>query len=145
MYVVVQFYRWFKLMLLSFVFDYGNVDNEFETKEIKFKPRIKLNHNMYLLLHTVSRVQWRNVLRWSSRNKIVLKTFLSRNCFFFLLTLKNLILWVVDNCYPGEKRERKFLLDLKLRKMLLQNYFIELAKSLSGVFYLTKISSPLPP
>ena len=22
-------------------------DNEFETKEIKFKPRIKLNHNMY--------------------------------------------------------------------------------------------------
>ena len=57
MYVVVQFYRWFKLMLLSFVFDYGNVDNEFETKEIKFQPRIKLNHNMYLLLHTVSRVQ----------------------------------------------------------------------------------------
>ena len=22
-------------------------DNEFETKEIKFKPRIKLNHNIY--------------------------------------------------------------------------------------------------
>ena len=25
-------------------------DNDFETKEMKFKPRIKLNHNMYNLL-----------------------------------------------------------------------------------------------
>ena len=47
-------------------------------------------------------------------------------CVFFLLTLKNLT-WVVDNCDPGKKkkkRERKFLLDLKLRKILFQNYFI---------------------
>ena len=43
---VVQFYPRFKFYLLLFL---GMViyDNEFETKEIKFKTRIKLNHNIY--------------------------------------------------------------------------------------------------
>ena len=42
-YVVVQFYPWFKFYFLLFL---GMVmyDNEFETKEIKFKPRIKPQH-----------------------------------------------------------------------------------------------------
>ena len=39
---MVQFYPWFKFYFLLFL---GMVmyDNEFETKEIKCKPRIKLN------------------------------------------------------------------------------------------------------
>ena len=46
-YVVVQFYSWFKFCFPLFL---GMVmyDNEFEIKEIKFKPRIKLNHNIYI-------------------------------------------------------------------------------------------------
>ena len=45
-YVVIQFYPWFKFYSLLFL---GIVmyDNEFETKELKFEPRIKLNHNIY--------------------------------------------------------------------------------------------------
>ena len=44
-YVVVQFYPWFKFYFLSFL---GMImyDNEFGTKEIKFKPRKILNHNI---------------------------------------------------------------------------------------------------
>ena len=40
---MAQFYSWFKCH-----FPLGMViyDNEFETKEHKFKPRIKLNHNI---------------------------------------------------------------------------------------------------
>ena len=43
-YDVVQFYPWFKFYFLLFMgmVMYGA---EFETKENKFKPRIKLNHN----------------------------------------------------------------------------------------------------
>ena len=47
-YVVVQFYPWFKFYFLLFL---GMLmyDNEFKTKENKiFKPRIKLNHNIYI-------------------------------------------------------------------------------------------------
>ena len=46
-YVVVQFYPWFKFYFPLF---WGMVIyvNESETKEIKFKPRIKLNRNMYM-------------------------------------------------------------------------------------------------
>ena len=42
---MAQFYSWFKM---SFPLLLGMViyDNEFETKEHKFKPRIKLNHNI---------------------------------------------------------------------------------------------------
>ena len=47
-YVVVQFFPWFKFYFPLFS---GMVmcDNEFETKENKFGPRIKLNYNIYLL------------------------------------------------------------------------------------------------
>ena len=50
-YVVVQFYPWFKFYFPLFL---GMVmyDNEFETKEKKFKPSIKLNHNIYLYSYT---------------------------------------------------------------------------------------------
>ena len=46
MHVVVQFHPWFKFYFLLFL---GMVmyDNDFETKEIKFKPRINLNHDIY--------------------------------------------------------------------------------------------------
>ena len=42
----VQFYPWFKFYFPLFL---GMVmyDNEFETKENKIKPRIKLNHNIH--------------------------------------------------------------------------------------------------
>ena len=42
-YVVLHFYPWFK-----FFSPWGMViyDNEFKQREIKFKPRIKLNHNI---------------------------------------------------------------------------------------------------
>ena len=45
-YLVVQFYLWFKLY---FSLCWGTVmfDNEFDTMEIKIKPRIKLNHDIY--------------------------------------------------------------------------------------------------
>ena len=44
-YVVVHFYLWFELYfpLFNFGVCYGN---EFKKREIKFKPRIKLNHHM---------------------------------------------------------------------------------------------------
>ena len=42
--VVVQFYPWFKFYFLLFLY-MVMYDNEFETIE-KFKPRIKLNHNI---------------------------------------------------------------------------------------------------
>ena len=46
---MVQFYPWFKFYFLLFL---GMViyDNEFETKEMKFKKRIKLNHNIYIVM-----------------------------------------------------------------------------------------------
>ena len=33
---------------------YGNVSNEFETKEKKIKPEIKLNHNIYMCNATLA-------------------------------------------------------------------------------------------
>ena len=48
---LVQFYSWFKCYFPLF-WDLVVYDNEFETKDsqrqIKFKPRIKLNHNIYI-------------------------------------------------------------------------------------------------
>ena len=44
--VVVQFYPWFKFYFPLFL-DMVMYDNEFETKENKIKPRIKLNNNSY--------------------------------------------------------------------------------------------------
>ena len=43
---MVQFYPWFKFYFALFL---GTVayDNEFKKREIKFKPRIKLNHKRY--------------------------------------------------------------------------------------------------
>ena len=45
-YVVVKFYSWFKFYFSLF---WGMViyDSEFKQREIKFKPRIKLNHDIY--------------------------------------------------------------------------------------------------
>ena len=46
-YVVIQFYLWFKFYFPLFwgMVMYGN---EFKQREIKFKQRIKLNHNIYI-------------------------------------------------------------------------------------------------
>ena len=45
-FVVVQFYPWFKFYFLSFL-GIEMYDNEFETKERKFEPRIKLSYNTF--------------------------------------------------------------------------------------------------
>ena len=51
-YVVVQFYPWFKLYFLLFLC-LVMYDNDMimglKQEKIKFKPRIKLNHNMYMV------------------------------------------------------------------------------------------------
>ena len=44
--VVVQFYPWLKFYLFIIFLGIAMYDNEFETKELKFEPRIKLNHNI---------------------------------------------------------------------------------------------------
>ena len=49
MYVVVQFYPWFKFYFPLF-WVMVMYDNEFEPKKIKLKPRIELNHNIYLVV-----------------------------------------------------------------------------------------------
>ena len=46
MYVVVQFYPWFKCFL-SLVFGYGNMIISLKQKWNKFKARINLNHDTY--------------------------------------------------------------------------------------------------
>ena len=45
-YVVVQFYSWFNVYFLLFQKHYHTLPCP-QTKKIKFKPRIKLNHNIY--------------------------------------------------------------------------------------------------
>ena len=45
---MVQFYPWFKFCF-SLLLDMLMYDNEYETKENIFKPRIKLHHNIYTL------------------------------------------------------------------------------------------------
>ena len=51
-YVVVKFYPWFTLYFLLFLC-MVMYDNDMimglKQKKIKFKPRIKLNHNMYMV------------------------------------------------------------------------------------------------
>ena len=51
-YVVVKFHPWFKLYFLSFLC-MVMYDNDMimglKQEKIKFKPRIKLNHNMYMV------------------------------------------------------------------------------------------------
>ena len=51
-YVVVQFYPWFKLYFLLFLC-MVMYDNDMimglKQDKIKFKPKIKLNHNMYMV------------------------------------------------------------------------------------------------
>ena len=51
-YVVVQFYPWFKFYLNPLFWGMVMYDyNEFQKKrEIKFKPRVNLNNKMYFLL-----------------------------------------------------------------------------------------------
>ena len=46
-YVVVQFYPWFKFYFLLF-WRMVICDNEFETKEIEIEIKDKLNHNIYM-------------------------------------------------------------------------------------------------
>ena len=43
--VLVQFYSWFRFYI-PLLWGMVICDNEFETGKIKFKPRIKLNHNI---------------------------------------------------------------------------------------------------
>ena len=54
-YVVVQFYPWFKLLLFSFVLGYDNDCMIMSLKQckIKFKARIKLNHNIHVYINLV--------------------------------------------------------------------------------------------
>ena len=48
-YVVVQFYPWFKFFF--FCFGYGNLMiMSLKEKKKKFEPRIKLNHNIYIVM-----------------------------------------------------------------------------------------------
>ena len=52
-YVVVQFYPWFKfsfLLFLGMVMYDNNMIMSLKQKKRKFEPRIKLNHNIYLCL-----------------------------------------------------------------------------------------------
>ena len=49
-YVVVQFYPWFKfsfLLFLGMVIYDNNMIMSLKQKKRKFEPRIKLNHNIY--------------------------------------------------------------------------------------------------
>ena len=49
-YVVVQFYPWFKfsfLLFLGMVMYDNNMIMSLKQKKRKFEPRIKLNHNIY--------------------------------------------------------------------------------------------------
>ena len=70
-----QFYPWFKFYFLLF-WGVINYDNEFETKEKKFKLRIKLNHNIYNLL-TISYSLltyfsgWTKVVMFFSSNDVI--------------------------------------------------------------------------
>ena len=52
-YVVVQFYPWFKFSFLLFwgmvMYD-NNMIMSLKQKKRKFEPRIKLNHNIYMVL-----------------------------------------------------------------------------------------------
>ena len=49
-YVVVQFYPCFKFSFLLFQTHYHVITIPEKQKKIKFEPRIKLNHNRYILL-----------------------------------------------------------------------------------------------
>ena len=55
-YVVVQFYLWFKLLLLfSLVFGYDNdcIIMSLKQCKIKFTTKIKLNHNIHVYINAV--------------------------------------------------------------------------------------------
>ena len=52
-YVVVQFYPWFKFSFLLFQTHYHVIIIHYHTqkqKKRKFEPRIKLSHNIYFLV-----------------------------------------------------------------------------------------------
>ena len=54
-YVVVQFYPWFKfsfLLFLGMVMYDNNMIMSLKQKKRKFEPRIKLNHNIYYKIQT---------------------------------------------------------------------------------------------
>ena len=54
-YVVVQFYPWFKfsvLLFLGMVMYDNNMIMSLKQKKRKFEPRIKLNHNIYIAYST---------------------------------------------------------------------------------------------
>ena len=54
-YVVVQFYLWFKfsfLLFLGMVMYDNNMIMSLKQKKRKFEPRIKLNHNIYTCILT---------------------------------------------------------------------------------------------
>ena len=60
-YVVVQFYPWFKfsfLLFLGMVMYDNNMIMSLKQKKRKFEPRIKLNHNIYLYSDVHAVVVW---------------------------------------------------------------------------------------
>ena len=55
-YVVVQFYPWFKcsfLLFLGMVMYDNNMIMSLKQKKRKFEPRIKLNHNIYISIQSI--------------------------------------------------------------------------------------------
>ena len=53
-YVVVQFYPWFKLYFPLFTIFIIIPYHTQKQRKIKFEPRIKLNHNRYIVLREFS-------------------------------------------------------------------------------------------
>ena len=59
-YVVVQFYPWFKfsfLLFLGMVMYDNNMIMSLKQKKRKFEPRIKLNHNIYKVYMGIQDIQ----------------------------------------------------------------------------------------
>ena len=64
-YVVVQFYPWFKFCFLSFQTHYHVIIMHYHNqkqKKRKFEPRIKLNHNIYTVWLKIYRLPNFNIL-----------------------------------------------------------------------------------
>ena len=51
MYVVVQFYPWFKFYLILFLGKVMYDIMSLKQKKMKIKPKIKLNHNIIIIIY----------------------------------------------------------------------------------------------
>ena len=70
-YVVVQFYPWFKfsfLLFLGMVMYDNNMIMSLKQKK-KFEPRIKLNHNIYIILIEIIILLYFNIIISTWMNK----------------------------------------------------------------------------